>query len=158
VSPSHVHRNKKAYQIVGRDGLATIARRRSWMSTRTLLEVEVQMLVMTKQDPILCHVLLADQLKLLGIGVLEDPTQRSARDAALPKSVCIELWVRWAMGIETETPSAVRTTAEGGYFPFGRSLQRVPPLPPLPLVHLSSPPPGEVRMVAFITLIGEGCQ
>lgn len=38
------------------------------MSTRTLLEVDVQMLVMTKQDPILCHVLLADQLKLLGIG------------------------------------------------------------------------------------------
>jgi hypothetical protein len=69
VSRSHFYEIKRAYEIFGKEGLAPRVRRKPRMPNQTPPELEREILAMTRQCPTASYLRLANQLRLLGVGV-----------------------------------------------------------------------------------------
>jgi transposase InsO family protein len=132
VSRSHFYEIKRAYETFGKEGLAPKLRRRPRMPNQTPPEVEQQILAMTEQYPTHSYARLADQLKLVGVGV----------SAAAVRAV----WTRH--GLATRFARLLwleRKSAEGGVVlteRLKRLLQRGQARSQDPEAHVESPRPG----------------
>lgn len=132
VSRSQFYEIKKAYETFGKDGLAPQPRRRPRMPNQTPPELERQILTMTEQYPTYSYLRLADQLKLVGVGV----------SAAAVRSV----WQRH--GLSTRFAKLLwleRKAAEGGVVlteQLKRLLQRAQARSQDPEARVESPAPG----------------
>ncbi len=69
ISRSHFYEIKEAYEKHGAEGLEPKERRRPRMPNQTPPELEKQILDMTAQFPTYSYIRIADQLRLVGIGV-----------------------------------------------------------------------------------------
>jgi transposase len=69
ISRSHFYEIKEAYEKHGAEGLEPKERRRPRMPNQTPPELEKQILDMTAQFPTYSYIRIADQLRLIGIGV-----------------------------------------------------------------------------------------
>jgi transposase len=69
ISRSHFYEIKEAYEKHGAEGLEPRERRRPKMPNQTPPELEKQILDMTAQFPTYSYIRIADQLRLVGIGV-----------------------------------------------------------------------------------------
>lgn len=69
ISRTHVYEIKEAFEKYGREGLAPAERRKPRMPNQTPPELEEKILQMTERYPEKSYVALADQLRLVGVGV-----------------------------------------------------------------------------------------
>lgn len=69
ISKSHFYEIKAAYEKFGAEGLAGQPRRKPRMPNQTPPELEAQILTMTERFPTYSYVRVANQLRLIGVGV-----------------------------------------------------------------------------------------
>ncbi len=132
VSRSHFYEIKQAYETFGREGLGPKIRRRPRMPNQTPPELERQILAMTEQYPTYSYVRLADQLKLVGIGVSAAAVRYVWQRQGLTTRFARLLWLE-------------RRSAEGGIIlteRLKRLLQRAQARSQDPEAHVESPRPG----------------
>lgn len=132
VSRSHFYEIKQAYETFGKEGLAPKARRRPRMPNQTPPELEQQILAMTEQYPTYSYLRLADQLKLVGVGVSAAAVRYVWQRHGLATRFARLLWLE-------------RRSAEGGLVlteRLKRLLQRAQTRNQDPEAHVESARPG----------------
>lgn len=132
VSRSHFYEIKKAYETFGKEGLAPTVRRRPRMPNQTPPELERQVLAMTEQYPTYSYLRLADQLKLVGVGVTAATVRAVWQRHGLATRFARLLWLE-------------RRSAEGGVVlteRLKRLLQRAQGRSQDPEAHVESARPG----------------
>jgi len=132
VSRAHFYEIKQAYETFGREGLAPRVRRRPRMPNQTPPELERQILAMTEQYPTYSYLRLADQLKLVGVGVSAAAVRYVWQRHGLATRFARLLWLE-------------RRSAEGGVIlteRLKRLLQRAQARSQDPEAHVESARPG----------------
>lgn len=118
VSGSHFYEIKQAYETFGKEGLAPKVRRKPRMPNQTPPELERQILGMTEQYPTYSYLRLADQLKLVGVGVSAAAVRYVWQRHGLATRFARLLW------LERRTMSAVSTASSRGTCPRCRWVER----------------------------------
>lgn len=134
VSRSHIYEIKQAYESYGREGLAPRPRRKPRMPNQTPPELERQILAMTEQYPTYSCLRLADQLKLIGLGVSAAAVRYVWQQHGLTTRFSRLLWLE-------------RRSAEGGVVlteRLKRLLQRAQARSQDPEGQVESPRPGHL--------------
>ncbi len=132
VSPSHFYEIKKAYETFGKEGLVPKIRHKPQMPNQIPPELERQILAMTEQYPTYSYLRLADQLKLVGVGVSAAAVQYAWQRHGLSTRFARLLWLE-------------RKAAEGGVVlaeRLKRLLQRAQTRSQDLEAHVESPRPG----------------
>jgi hypothetical protein len=94
VSRSQFYAMKKAYKLHGKEGLAPRTRRKPEMPNRTPAELEEQILLQTRKDPLISYIRLAGKLKSQGGSVTPTMVRYVWQRHGLSTQSARRAWVR----------------------------------------------------------------